>query len=230
MDRIDHNSIKLGSLPSNLSSFHPLLCLGSRLLHLVLRPAAHADNATGAERRGGGVAAAMHSVNAERSRMVRRQQRFPDGLSVTPNTPGWVELMTRREKQLRRLTILDQRWDGFQDWAQSALVVPNYTRLGFELRETPASVHEKLQEQLVKGLARARWETYGANVKPLLWPQPKFIDLGRVWQDVLHELQPLHEEWGGVKLVPIVAYGLRIYQNGSTLLMHHDKARRVTAV
>ena len=126
--------------------------------------------------------------------------------------------------------ILDQRWDGFQDWAQSALVVPNYTRLGFELRDTPASVHEKLQEQLVKGLARARWETYGANVKPLLWPQPKFIDLGRVWQDVLHELQPLHEEWGGVKLVPIVAYGLRIYQNGSTLLMHHDKARRVAAV
>ncbi len=36
-------------------------------------------------------------------------------------------------------------------------------------------------------------------------------------------LQPFHEEWSGVPLVPANAYGLRIYRNGSHLNMHVDK-------
>lgn len=38
------------------------------------------------------------------------------------------------------------------------------------------------------------------------------------------ELQSLHEEWaGGIKLVPSSVYGVRLYQNGSTIVMHNDK-------
>ena len=34
----------------------------------------------------------------------------------------------------------------------------------------------------------------------------------------------MHEEWaGGIKLKPTSAYGVRLYQNGSSLVMHHDK-------
>lgn len=34
----------------------------------------------------------------------------------------------------------------------------------------------------------------------------------------------LHPQaWSGKKLVPVTAYGLRVYGNGSTLVMHHDK-------
>ena len=42
-------------------------------------------------------------------------------------------------------------------------------------------------------------------------------------QEVLQELQPLHEEWAGVDLIPSIAYGLRVYQNGSSLTMHTDR-------
>lgn len=41
--------------------------------------------------------------------------------------------------------------------------------------------------------------------------------------EVLRELQPLHEEWAGVALEPSVAYGLRVYQTGSSLTMHTDR-------
>merc|ERR1712107_236650 len=41
--------------------------------------------------------------------------------------------------------------------------------------------------------------------------------------EVLQELKPLHEQWGGVKLLGSIAYGLRLYKNLSSLLMHIDK-------
>ena len=41
---------------------------------------------------------------------------------------------------------------------------------------------------------------------------------------IMDELQSLHEQWaGGIKLRPTSAYGVRMYQNGSSLVMHHDK-------
>ena len=40
---------------------------------------------------------------------------------------------------------------------------------------------------------------------------------------MLRELQPLHEEWARVALQPSIAYGLRVYQNGSSLTMHTDR-------
>jgi len=42
-------------------------------------------------------------------------------------------------------------------------------------------------------------------------------------QKVLAALQPMHEEWSGVDLQPSIAYGLRVYQNGSSLTMHTDR-------
>ena len=41
--------------------------------------------------------------------------------------------------------------------------------------------------------------------------------------EVLSALKGLHEEWSGVELVPSIAYGLRVYQNGSSLTMHTDR-------
>jgi len=40
---------------------------------------------------------------------------------------------------------------------------------------------------------------------------------------VLTALKPLHEEWSGVELTPSIAYGMRVYQNGSSLTMHTDR-------
>lgn len=33
----------------------------------------------------------------------------------------------------------------------------------------------------------------------------------------------MHEKWAGVPLVPSIAYGLRVYQSGASLLMHVDR-------
>lgn len=58
---------------------------------------------------------------------------------------------------------------------------------------------------------------FGCGPQP---PNPHYPGLN---QEVLLALQPLHEEWAGVALTPSVAYGLRVYQNGSSLTMHTDR-------
>ena len=40
---------------------------------------------------------------------------------------------------------------------------------------------------------------------------------------IIHDLLELHEEWSGMKLRETSAYGVRLYQNGSSLVMHHDR-------
>jgi hypothetical protein len=52
--------------------------------------------------------------------------------------------------------------------------------------------------------------------------RPYFVDT-RLNRKMLHELKPFHEEWAGVELVPSIAYGLRVYRNGSSLTMHTDR-------
>ena len=36
---------------------------------------------------------------------------------------------------------------------------------------------------------------------------------------VLDEMRPYHEEWGGMELIGTSAYGVRLYRNGSSLVM-----------
>ena len=55
---------------------------------------------------------------------------------------------------------------------------------------------------------------------------PKFVDLGKLSLEILHDPQmiEIHEQWaGGIKLVPTSGYGVRLYQNGSSMVMHNDK-------
>ena len=130
--------------------------------------------------------------------------------------------MTRREQQLRRIDSRQQKWDGFMDLMQSARVVQNFTTLGFELRRTPPEVQEQLHAILLAGLPRAQLEAEAAAVGPMLKGRTDYVPLPDE-QKFLAALQPIHEEWSGVKLTPVKAYGLRVYTNGSSLLMHHDK-------
>ena len=52
--------------------------------------------------------------------------------------------------------------------------------------------------------------------------RPYFVNTG-MNRKILEELRPFHEEWSGVPLVPSIAYGLRVYRNGSSLTMHTDR-------
>jgi len=57
----------------------------------------------------------------------------------------------------------------------------------------------------------------------LIGGSPGFVDIGSLAKEVLTTMLPMHEEWSGTKLNPVIAYGLRIYTNNTNLLMHTDK-------
>lgn len=52
---------------------------------------------------------------------------------------------------------------------------------------------------------------------------PKFVELGDLAEEVIKEMRPYHEQWGGMKLRATSAYGVRLYRNGSSMVMHNDK-------
>jgi hypothetical protein len=39
----------------------------------------------------------------------------------------------------------------------------------------------------------------------------------------MEELLPVHAEWAGLPLQPVVSYGMRVYRNESTLMFHNDR-------
>lgn len=56
------------------------------------------------------------------------------------------------------------------------------------------------------------------------YDQPRFVEQQTLNWEVINQLKPLHEAWaGGIKLRPTSAYGVRLYGNGSTIVMHNDK-------
>jgi hypothetical protein len=53
---------------------------------------------------------------------------------------------------------------------------------------------------------------------------PRFVPIGRLSADILSILRPHHENWvGGMELRGTSAYGIRVYTNGSSLVVHNDK-------
>jgi hypothetical protein len=116
-----------------------------------------------------------------------------------------------------------------ENWMQFIMGrrVPSFTENGFELTTLPPSLFNKIQKEFKEKIKnfdtlpeeREIDAVYTAPGKP-----SKMMYLGRVMQDVHQELKPLHEAWaGGIELMPTSIYGIRIYQNGSSLLMHVDK-------
>jgi len=153
----------------------------------------------------------------------RRHYHWPPAWD--PPTPGWQALMERREKQLMALDSSQARWDGWTVMCASAALVTNFTEKGFSVVRAPDSVNERLQASLHAHMHDARYEDTPSRqidvIKGKL--RPKFIDQDELNEEILHELLPMFEEWSGVRLKPAIAYGLRIYQNESALLMHVDK-------
>ena len=104
--------------------------------------------------------------------------------------------------------------------AVTGLLVPNFTETGYKVVRTPEAVHKKLNDTLVAGFANQRKEH---RVDQISGETAGFVPLNRLSNEIMRDLQPLHEEWSGVPLKPSNAYGLRIYRPGNTLTMHTDK-------
>lgn len=99
--------------------------------------------------------------------------------------------------------------------------------LGFKKSLLDSQLHERLRNHLsanvhnFHSVAEDKYlQTENSRSNPSLFYYDEEFN-----QKVLAELQPAHEEWSGVKLVPAVCYGVRVYQRGSYLINHTDVAQ-----
>jgi hypothetical protein len=131
-----------------------------------------------------------------------------------------------------RIPGSDERWENWVQFAQSRLV-PKFTELGFKVAAVPPHVHERLAAVVHEavdsswdvlededGVSDAIYNRQGRSPKMVSEDEPGNRAL---WEWVHRELLPLHEEWSGLRLFPTSIYGVRLYQNTSSLIMHVDK-------
>jgi hypothetical protein len=112
-------------------------------------------------------------------------------------------------------------------YVQSRLL-PTFTERGFEVIQTPKHVHEKLRRSVMENGIKYFDELPEEEgvADSIYGPMaPKFVSIADVANSVQRDLLPLHEAWSGVKLRPTSIYGVRLYRNGSTIVMHNDKVR-----
>jgi hypothetical protein len=134
--------------------------------------------------------------------------------------------MEYREREIMNLTGADERWENWNQYVQGRLV-PTFTSTGYKVAMMPPEIFTKLKEGVEKGIER--WDELRSEgtIDVIYNSQglsPKFVDMQKIVNEVMHEILPLHEAWaGGLKLKPTSAYGVRLYQNGSSLVMHNDK-------
>lgn len=141
---------------------------------------------------------------------------------------SYRDMQIAREWEIMQLEGYEERW---ANWHQYVLgrITPAFTEHGYMLAQTPPAVAQKLREAVDAGLAN--WDNLETEPHTAMLycdedKRPKFVDIQNVADEVLHEMTPLMEEWAGLKLVPTSAYGVRLYRNGSSLGMHHDRVGR----
>jgi hypothetical protein len=165
---------------------------------------------------------APYTVAEREAEYHRRRHTWPLEEFV-PDTQGWARLMQQRFAQVRDLTNMQEKWDGWIETMASALTMPNMTQFGWGLTQAPQNLTDDLRTAIYEGLPHARLE---GNVDVIDSPMPSlFIDRPDLTQRALQELQPILESWAGMELVPEIAYGFRLYRNESRLWMHKDRTQ-----
>ena len=108
--------------------------------------------------------------------------------------------------------------------------MPSFTERGFDVITTPKFVQDKLLAALKTAFSRGFENVRTEGNIDVIWNppkyDPKFVDLGGLAWEAIESLKPYHEQWiGGIELEPTSAYGIRLYQNDSTLVMHYDRVQ-----
>mmetsp|Transcript_4488 Transcript_4488/g.8617 ORF Transcript_4488/g.8617 Transcript_4488/m.8617 type:complete len:344 (-) Transcript_4488:14849-15880(-) len=141
-----------------------------------------------------------------------------------PNTEGWRKINERRIEQIQRIPGSNARYNAWVQTLSSAITAKNFTENGWGLTRAPAELVKELQQKIYDNLETAPLEKDVDVIENEMGVQPLFIPNQELNDKVLRELKPMHEKWAGVELEGAIAYGLRLYQNTSRLLMHVDKA------
>jgi hypothetical protein len=100
-------------------------------------------------------------------------------------------------------------------------VVPRMSSTGFTVRPIPPTVLERLAAALIHRRETAVSEGPVSEYFPA--GAPDLIDIAPLGHEILLELQPWHEQWAGMALEPVAAYGVRSYRSGQRIAMHVDR-------
>jgi hypothetical protein len=173
----------------------------------------------------------LGAATAERFGEEDRVANWYEKGNVWP--PKWIDepeaysaVMAAREEEIQtQLTGADERWENYMQFTQGRML-PRMTENGFEKIPTPKNVAKRLHDAVYAGIDNwdnLREETHVAD--SIYGPHnPKMVDMQELAWEVINELKPLHEEWaGGIELRPMSAYGVRLYREGASMVMHFDK-------
>lgn len=141
--------------------------------------------------------------------------RGPDAAGPRVTVRGWITSTERPGPSASTVAFAARRAE------LQSRYLPRLSAGGFEVRPTPTSVHELLRAllDLRGGLRRPE------HADPVyhLADDNDLVDVSDVAADVLRALQPLHERFAGVPLVPTAMFGMRSYRAGARLAMHTDR-------
>lgn len=95
-----------------------------------------------------------------------------------PEHASYTAVMEQREVELMQLTGADERWENWMQFTQGRML-PRFTELGFEVRQTPPHVHAKLRATIDAAVANFEDLPEEENVKDSIYGQlpPKFVHL-----------------------------------------------------
>lgn len=144
--------------------------------------------------------------------------------SVVKHSESFDNVMKKRERDIMMLPGSRERWENFMQYTQG-LITKRITPQGFKVRQIPDEVFTFLKKKLDEGLEKFDQLPDESFINVVYTPIPsKMINLSTKdvrW--ILEQLQPIHEEWSGLKLKPTTAYGIRLYRDGASLGMHYDR-------
>lgn len=139
-----------------------------------------------------------------------------------PQTEGWQKLFESRLRQVGEIEDRLDRFEGFAQTLNAAIIQKNFTEHGFGLARAPEPLMVDLRKAIREGVEKGpRLES---PINAITEPRPWFIDRKDLTKRVLDELQEYPEEWAGFPLTPVTAYGFRLYRNTSRLHVHVDKS------
>lgn len=160
----------------------------------------------------------------ERVKLWKQNNKWPP--EWQPETDTMKAAMAKRETEIQSITGADERWENWIQFTQSRLV-PKFTPLGFKIINIPEATYQRLRDAVripLQNVSSIRMEGDIDVIYNNYGLHPKFIDIGPLAWRTIEDLKPLHEDWwGGGELVPTSAYGVRVYLNTSSLVMHYDR-------
>ena len=116
-----------------------------------------------------------------------------------------------------------ERWEFWLDFMQVQLH-PNFTTTGYQVKKVPGPLNAKLRAFFKKNYGTAGGSSPEGEVPYFITGDRKMVPMSEDLSSAVTEgVQSIHEEWGGTKLEPTAFYGIRTYENGSTLAMHVDR-------